>query len=181
MNRSILERASWIAGIVSAVIAALVWFFPPSNSAEKSNRVLPSQSQTRDASSMGSSLPAVVPPGTPPASATPPTSADTCPTKQVIQDAQKQVGNLSTYGARDEAYSTLFGDALCIGDLELATQLAGQLSSYSGRDTLYGKVLDAAILSNKLELTEKLAGSMSSYNARDAARRKIIDALRGRG
>lgn len=181
MNRSPLERASWIAGIVSAAVAVWVLLFQSSSSAEKPVADSPSQSQTMIAKPMGTPAATTGTSVTPTSTAISKTPVGACPTRQVIQETQKQAGNLSGYGARDEAYNVSVEDALCIGDLQLATELAGKLSSYGSRDAAYAKILDAAISSSNMELAEKLATNMSSYRARDDARRRIINAMRTRG
>lgn len=181
MNRSPLEKASWIAGVVSAAVAVWVLLFPSSNSAEKSFATPPSQSQTSVSERTNTAVPKIGATVTPTPTVIFRPLAGACPTREAIQSTKKQAGGLSSYGARDEAYNILVEDALCIGDLQLAAELAGSLSSYNGRDVAHAKVLDSAISSNNMELAEKLAASMSSYAARDDARRKIINSLRERG
>lgn len=177
MNRSLLERSSWIAGIVSAGIAIWVLLFPPSSSEER----LASPSLKQEQSSISShvdisrampsaAMPATIEKGSP----------HVCPEKGSIQNAKKQADDLLSYSAHDEAYNLLIDDALCIGDLKLAIELSSGIFSYGGQDVAYAKVLDMAISAKDMELSERIAAMMNSYNAQDNARRKIINSLRRR-
>ena len=78
----------------------------------------------------------------------------------------------STNAARDDAYTDLVGDALCIGDLTLAMQLSGMAASNGRRDALYSATIDAAIAKRQLTLAEAIANLVSSNSGRDAARKK---------
>jgi hypothetical protein len=175
MNRSPLEKASWIAGIVSAVAALWIIFFPAG--------------QTKQDSSTRQQMTAADPPKPEiPSTATTFISGHTdqatssnrsCPSTTVITALRSQARFLSTKEARDAAYRPLIKDAICLNDLELATEIAGLVSTYGGRDELYQQILDAAITTGKRDTAERVAGFLSTSSLRDAARHKIIASLRG--
>ena len=186
-QKSLLERASWIAGIVSAILAAYLWLAPQKNPGETQPEAKAQQQSppVRAQPAPMQTLP-VSPPRT--ADATPTQgeatsgvgAATVCPTTESIQLALKQASALSTYSSRDEAYSVLVGDALCLGNLELVYSIAANISSYDGRDKEYTRVFAVAISQGKLDLAEKVAGNFRSYAKRDSARKQILDAIRKR-
>jgi hypothetical protein len=177
MNRSPLERASWIAGICSAILALYVWLTPQ-----------PSQSHKAPVGASNAS--SVAPPAAPlsAGSGTPATATSVlvqqasaprvCPKRERIQEALKRVSSFSSSAARDEAYFELHADALCIGDLALAMELSGMPYAASRRDQLVSLTIDAAIAKRQLQLAEMLVLLMSTNGGKDAARKKVLDAIR---
>ena len=178
MDRSPLEKASWIAGIVSAVVAIWVMAFPSGQPKEDTPRGSPMST----AAPQSEPMPAPPQALTGPISAVPAASASSsqaCTNPTAIATLRKQASLMSTYDARDAAYRPLVSDAICLNDLNLAVEIASLASTYARRDELYQRILDAAISTNNKELAEKLAGLMSTYASRDEARKKIMTALRG--
>ncbi len=177
MNRSPLEKASWIAGIVSAVVGVWVLFFPSGQTKED----LPKRQQVAAIDHPEQEIPN----STPNTTAIGSSSTDqnissnrACPSREVIIALRSQARLLSTYAARDAAYRPLIKDAICLNDLELAAEIVGLASTYRTRDEFYQQVFDAALATGKRDIAERIAGLMSTYSVRDSARQKIMAALR---
>lgn len=178
MGRSPLEKASWIAGIISAVIA--VWALLPSNSA-RTEASSQTSTQIREQSKAGAppnSLVHQVSPRATSLSEDVKAQPHDCAGRGAIDGMRKQAAALSSYAARDTAYADLVDEALCLDDLPLASEFARSASSFEQRDRLHSKVLDAALRLNQIGIAETIAGQMSSFNSRDDARQRIMAALR---
>jgi hypothetical protein len=178
MNRPLLEKASWIAGILSALVAIWVVAFPSGQAKEEVNKPPAAKTVQPQSTAIPTPIETSVPLSTSIAGAK--NSDTTCVGTEVILALLKQASNMSTFDARDSAYRSLVADAVCINDLDLATRIANLSSTYATRDELYQQVLDAAITTNNSQLVDRLPGLMSTYKARDEARKKIMTALRHR-
>lgn len=179
MDRSPLEKASWIAGIVSAFIA--VWALFPSSLEHQtaSSQPLTGMSKPSKVGAPDSPVHQVTNSPLPtPQSEEFTEKPNDCAGYGAIDGMRKQASALSNYAARDTAYVDLVDEALCLDDLPLALEFARSASSFEQRDRLYSKVLDAALRFNQIDIAGTIAGKMSSFNARDNARQRIMAALR---
>ena len=174
MNRSPLEKASWIAGIVSAVAALWVIFFPVGQTKYDSS----TRQQMATIDSPKPEIPGNVMTAVPGYADQVATSSRDCPSREVIAALRSQAKLMSTHVARDAAYRPLIGDAICLNDLGLAAEIAGLASTAGRRDELYQQILDAALTTGKGDTAERMAGLLSTFSLRDAARQKIMVSLR---
>lgn len=174
MNRSLLEKASWIAGIVSAVAALWMIFFPVGQAKQDSSTRQQMATVEMPKLEISTTTTTAVPSYTDQAE----TSIRDCPSREVIAALRRQVMLMSTHDARDAAYRPLIADAICLNDLGLAAEIAALASTYGRRDEFYQQILDAVLATGKRDTAERMAGLLSAYSLRDAARQKIMASLR---
>ena len=171
-QRPLLERASWIAGIASAVIAVGVWLKPnapePVPSAQAASVQPVPHPALYAAPTQGSSQPAL-------------TSSQQRQTRWScegiapdLQPAINAAKNISYTSPRDEALLSIARKALCLENYELFKQVARQISYTAPRDQVYGDAVDFSIGLRKFELAEKFAASIAYTAPRDAARARIV-------
>lgn len=166
MDRHPLERASWIAGIVSAIVAVVVWLAPSKSvpeGAEPMKAVSASQKH---------------------AVATPSPAADSKTVSKQYGTAANpelaaQVALAGTiYGpdARNAAYVKIIDQALAMSDYALTQDVVGKLYGPDFRNRQYVKAIDQAIAQNRLEVAAELAPKIYGLDARNAAITRILDA-----
>lgn len=173
MDRPLLEKISWVAGIISAGIAAWLWLSPPKQSVDTTT---------------AKAAPAVQAPTTSPlpesqahAQASPLVSggpAASCPNAAQIGVGVKTADGISSLAARDSAYSSLVLDALCNIDFDTAHSISRRISSLSARDNAYMVIVSDAVKRQDMENANRASGSISSLSARDRAKAMIINGIR---
>lgn len=174
MNRSPLEKASWIAGIVSSLAALWVIFFPVGQTKQDFSTLQQTVTVAPPKPQLPNTATIFVPGNTDQVA----TSSQDCPSREVIVALRDQARLLSTYNARDGAYRPLVKDAICLNDLGLATEIARLASTFGMRDELYQQILDSALTTGKRDTAERIASLLSTSLLRDSARQKIMGSLR---
>jgi hypothetical protein len=168
MERSLLEKASWMAGIVSALIAVWLLISPADKDASKPppiNAVLPAApTQLIESSRQSTNLK--------------PIDLNPCPTVDSTEAAYKTAQALSTFAQRDAAYIGLVENALCRSHLDMAKKITDEISTFKGRDEQYQKIVVALIEAKDYAGAEKIIEKISTFSARDEARHKIIESAR---
>jgi hypothetical protein len=180
MSRRILEPASWIAGIVSAIIAIVALFWPPKTE-PASQATITDVKKTQIGSSLSDQHSVISTEPTAPVAAASNTSNGptvTCPEKKAVVAAAEKAGDLSAYDERNEVYVSLVKDALCLHDFELAKYVAQKISAYDSRNGAYESIVDAALQDGLVTVADATADSISAYDQRNAAKKKVISAIR---
>lgn len=167
MERSRLERASWIAGIVSAIVAVVALI-----ASSKSGKVSPDMKAPEARQSVSKSE-VSIPNSEPPIS----TPMLQCGTNETIAEGIKVVETISSPIVRDSAYGKLIDSALCIENIALAGGIAARVSSPFARDSQYGKIVEKAAAFEKPQEALTFTDKISSPFARDSAKRKLVEAL----
>lgn len=166
MKKNPLEIGSWIAGIISAVIA-LYLLFPTAGTKEKSPldsnqqiekaQIMKKEPEEPRSDTMGSMV-----------------NQKPCRSENEIREMFKLAGTLSTYNKRDIAYQKIIAECLCSSSFELASKAASYLSTYEKRDESYSAIIDAAIMNRDIQTATELSSKLSTYDKRDAAKNKIL-------
>lgn len=174
MQRPFLERASWLAGIVSAVIAVVVWLNPSSTE--------PAQVGQKNVQS----VPPSVPKENAEAKVTTTNSSAAFDQKPVItrwscdgvasdlQPALAAAKNIYYTESRDDAFLDLSRKALCLENYSLFEEAAGRIYYTEKRDGAYSDGVDFVLGVRKFDLAEKLAGKIYYTAKRDAARARVV-------
>lgn len=167
MERSRLERASWIAGIISAIVAVVALI--ASSKSEKVDLDIKAPEASQSVSKSGVSA----------SESKPPTSTPTlqCGTNETIAEGIKVAQTISSSIARDSAYGKLIDSALCIENIALSGGIAARVGSSIARDSQYGKIVEKAVVLGKAQEAMTFADNISSSIMRDTAKRKLIEAL----
>ena len=179
MNKSHLEIGSWIAGIVSAIVAviALMWQPKPEAVSQPSTQTVttnePSPKHVKPTPQTSSTESSNVP-----ALGAKSKQIAHCPTKAAIIAASGKAEDISYYDERNKVYVSLVQDATCLNDFDLAKTIAGKISYYDIRNSAYKAIIDAALLEGKIEIADAVADEISYYDQRNAAKQKIINAIR---
>lgn len=175
MLRPFLEIASWVAGIVSALVA--VWLF-----------LVPTDKDTVRAAASATVAPKPLPSSEALQSPKPleevadiSSVVATCPTIEAIEAALNTVQALSTFSRRDAGYVRLLDDALCRADLALAERITALMSTSSARDAGYHKIVRRMIVVGDFVGAEKVVVKLSTFSARDNARHAIVEGIRKKG
>lgn len=170
MKQSILERASWIAGIVSAAIALIAWLGPFSYQQQKDN---PDQKiiHSKEAIETRSTPKSV-------AKVLGETKIDerwSCDgVSHDLQPAFEAARGISYSSRKDETMISIARKALCIQNYQLFEQAANEISYSSRRDQAYVDGVDFTLNSKKFTLAEKYAAKISYSSTQDAARKRIV-------
>ena len=170
MNRSFLERASWLAGIISALIALIVWVgsLPshkqPTNSEQKSVPTVEDAKLTKEQ----------------PKKTLPELSENKVAARwlcndiaQDLQPAFDAAKNITYYANKDDAMLQLARKALCIQNYQIFEKAASEISYYETRDQAYVDGVDFTLGLRKYDLAKKYAALISYYDTRDTAMTRI--------
>ncbi len=173
MQRSILEKASWISGIVSALLALWLFFAPSDKDALHASVQPPAAPKLLPASEVSQPLKT--------SEGAPPTAVATCPKAEAIEVALKTVQALSTFSQRDAGYKRLLDDALCRADIAIAKRITELMSTFSARDDGYQKIVQRMVAVGDFSGAEKITEKLSTFSARDNARNLIVQGIRKNG
>jgi hypothetical protein len=172
MDRPKLERASWIAGIISAVLALVGLLLPAHH--EQPNSQQPIAAPSPKPTSSNAEAQATTQSATP----TDPTpSVSVCITTESITEGIRVAKTISSSIARDNAFAKLALSSLCNNDIELAHSIAALVNSSFHRDNLLGKIVERAAAMGRPTEALKIAEEMSSSTARDNVKYRLLDAL----
>lgn len=169
MDRHPLERASWIAGIISAVVAVIIWLAPQKSSTE--DRDPKAQASTSQAAGGGTSMPAPTPqvsPKTVPQAGR--VSGDYLSSQLALADA------IFGTDPRNAAYVKIIDQALERNDYASAKKIIAKVFGTDPRNREYIKTIDQAIAQDRLEVAEELAPEIFGTDARNAVLRRLLDA-----
>lgn len=169
MDRHPLERASWVAGIVSALVAVIVWLAPQKSSTEeRAPQAQPTSTQVAGGNT------------SPKASS-----------QQVIQKAVPKEEGLSgdylssqlaladsIFGTdlRNEAYVKIINQALERNDYASAKKVIDMLFGTDLRNREYLRTIDQALSQNRLDVAEELTPKIFGTDARNAVLMRTLDA-----
>jgi hypothetical protein len=166
MNKHPLERASWIAGIVSAIVAVVVWLAPPKSASEGAEpKKTASVSQVNSAAIASSASDSTTAPKQSEMAANPELTSQVA-----LADA--------IYGpdARNAAYVKIIDQTLARNDYALTRDIIGKLYGPDFRNRQYLRTIDQAITQNRLEVAEELAPKIYGPDARNAVLSRLLDA-----
>lgn len=167
-----LEKASWVAGIASAIIAAVVWLKPSSTSeaSDAKNPTLqaptPSQKQPEQPAPLNVSAVAAKSNGNAR------WSCDGIATD--LLPAFTAAKNITYTAPRDQAYFALARKALCLENYSMFDEAAKLITYTAPKDQAYGDAVDFALGIRKFDLAEKFASQITYTAPRDAARARIV-------
>lgn len=166
MDRHPLERASWIAGIVSAIVAVVVWLAPPKST--------PEGQEPKQAAPAPQEAPAAVAPSASDQKTTPIRSGTATNPELAPQVALAD----AIYGpdARNAAYAKIIDQALAKNDYAFAKDVIGKLYGPDFRNRYYVKAIDQAIAENRLEIAEEMAPKIYGPDARNAVLSRLLEA-----
>jgi hypothetical protein len=167
MDRHPLERASWIAGIVSAVVAVIVWLAPQKSSIEGTSAK--AQASITQADDRSTDRPDSQPSQKTKSEATG-LSNDHLSSQLALADA--------IYGTdpRNSAYVKIIDQALERNDYASAKKIIAKVYGTDPRNREYIRTIDQAIAQNKLEVAEDLAPQIYGADARNAVLGRLLDA-----
>jgi hypothetical protein len=175
MERHFLEKASWVAGIVSAVITLVVWI-KPENSASASP---PKQKQANVAPAPTpiSSKEIVKPPEAKTQTAATPNASTRWSCEGIaarLEPAYEAAKKISYTDPRDKAFLSLARKALCLENYEMFEKAAKQIGYTNPRDEAYGDAVDFTLNLRKFDLADKYAKQIAYTDPRDAAMARIV-------
>lgn len=170
-QRPFLEKASWVAGIASAIIATVVWL-KPSSPVEASSA---KSAETKTAAPAPKPVENTATPSSP--STEPKAEKSTRWSCEGIatdlQPAFAAAKNISYTAPRDEAFLNLARKALCLENYAMFEEAAKQIAYTAPRDQAYRDAVDFALGVRKFDLAEKFVGQIAYTAPRDAARARI--------
>jgi hypothetical protein len=166
-KRSNLEKASWVAGIVSAIIAAYALYKPDPQTPQKPISVSPVAKATEGASSN--------------VSLDKTTSEPTVEKKEngclaefgSLADALRSAQMINTTAIRDGAYADIAQRALCLKDQELFEEAVKRIYTTIIRDQAYMHGVDHYLKEKNREMSTALAQRIYQTTLRDIALAKI--------
>lgn len=167
MYRHPLELASWIAGIVSALVAVIVWLAPEKSSTEESGpktQASMTQAADRGRSTSGPNPPQKTKPDAKGF------SSDYLSSQLALADA--------VYGTdpRNSAYVKIIDQALERNDFSSAKKIIAKVYGTDLRNREYIRTIDQAIAQKRLEDAEELASQIYGTDARNAVLGRLLDA-----
>lgn len=172
MDRPKLERASWIAGIISAVLALVALLSP----GRQEYSITPQPISVPSPKPTSSNVEAqVTTQSVTPTGPTPSTSG--CTTTESITEGIRVAKTISSSIARDNAFAKLVRSSLCNNDIELARSIAVQVNSSVAKDNLLGKIVEQAASIERTTEALKIADEISSSTARDNIKHRLLDSL----
>jgi hypothetical protein len=167
MNRHPLELASWIAGILSAVVAVIVWLTPQKSSTEETHPKV--QASITQATSGGNNAPSLQPPRKerPESESLP---SDYLSSQLALADA--------IYGIdlRNAAYVKIIDQALERNDYASAKKIIAKIYGWEPRNLEYIKTIDQSIAQNRFEVAEELTPQIYGIDARNTVLGRLLDA-----
>jgi hypothetical protein len=175
MERHFLEKASWVAGIVSAVIALVIWIKP-----DNSVSILPPKQKQE------SVLPAPTPINPKEVAKGPEETTQAATTHNSfarwsceniahdLEPAYEAARKISYTDPRDKAFLSLARKALCLENYEMFERAAKQIAYTDPRDKAYGDAVDFTLNLRKFDLAEKYAKNIAYTDPRDAAMARIV-------
>jgi len=174
MERHFLEKASWVAGIVSTVIALAVWIKPDNSASALSPKqqvnVAPAPTP------IGSKETVKFPDEKTQLVATPNASTrwsceGIAPNLEPAYEAAKKI---SYTNPRDKAFLTIARKALCLENYEMFERAAKQIGYTDPKDEAYGDAVDFTLNLRKFDLADKYAKQIAYADPRDAAMARIV-------
>lgn len=166
MGRSKLEVASWVAGILSALLAAVA-FLPkdePGRSPSSTEKHAP-QARAVSASD-AAALPAA-------STASAPAAPVTGENELQLREALAAVKEVRSYGAQDEELVNIARTAMNKGMLDLAVEASRGIRTTGTRDKVLAAISCQQVVSNQLAKARSTAALISGYDAKDQALRTI--------
>jgi hypothetical protein len=164
MSNHPLEKASWIAGIVSAVVAIIVWLAPSQSTSNDAKQSVHQSSDTPVGKDRPSSNAA--------SQSIPPTAGTQTNLSALLSTADQLYG----VDNRNLAYSKIFEKALAQNNYAFATKVVDKAYGVDIRNKLYMKAIDQAISQNRVDLAEPLIEKLYGVGPRNAAINKVLDA-----
>ena len=169
-DRSILEKASWVAGIVSAVVAIVVWLKPSPTEpaiAQSLQLVAPATKVEQHKSETSSVTQQEKTP------AQFPVSAKSWSCEAVATDLQPafETARKITYtNPRNTAFISLARKALCFENYPMFEQAAGQISYTDVKNQAFLDAVDVTLEVRKFDMANKYADSISYTDLANKAR-----------
>ncbi len=164
MSNHPLEKASWIAGIVSAVVGITVWLAPSQSTSSDAKQSATHRSDApAEPNKTSSNATSQIAP--------PPTGAQTNLTA-LLSTADQLYG----VDDRNRAYTKIFEKALAENNYAFATKVVDKTYGVDIRNRLYMKAIDQAISQNQIDLAEPLIEKLYGVDPRNAAINKVLDA-----
>lgn len=169
-ERHFLEKASWVAGIASAVIAAIVWLKPNGASEAIANQEPSPTSPVPSPIASGSVV-------NKPASAASSTISTRWSCSGIASDlraAFNSAKNISYTQPKDQAFLSLARKALCLENYAMFEEAVNKISYTAPKDQAYTDGVDFALDRGKFDLAEKFASQIAYTIPQDAARARIV-------
>lgn len=176
-DRSMLEKASWVAGIVSAAVAIIVWLKPSPTEpaiahplqwvgpAKKVEEHKPTTSSVTQQEKAPAQLPA---------------SAKSWSCEGVATDLQPAFDTarkISYTDPRNSAFLSLARKALCFENYPMFEQAAGQISYTDVKNQAFLDAVDVALDARNFDMANKYADSISYTDLANKARARIVAKL----
>jgi hypothetical protein len=171
-QRPVLENLSWIAGIASAVIAAVVWVKPNASSPADAPAPVPAAAAAPSQQSAAAQKNENLAVGD---ERLQPKARWSCDrVADDLQPAMNAAKKIAYLGNRDQAYKSIARKALCLEKYELFEQIAAQISYSGSRDEAFIDGVDFALGVRKFEVAHRFSEQIMFSGSRDVARARIV-------
>src|SRR3990172_10965763 len=171
-----LEKASWIAAIISALVALYI-ILP----ATHLSKFAQSRSQGKDAPfSMQARKIDKQPPPEQVITYADIRVPPPCEENANLLEAIKTAGTIYSTTDRDNVYTSLVHDALCAKKFDVAIDTASNIYTTTIRDNCYYRSVEFLILKGNMDYANRFAGRIYTTSLRDKAKQVIIVGMKKR-